>query len=414
MMASDPTSTPRHGSPQLMRQLNLQAVLRVVRESGAISRTEISRRTGLSKPTVREVVEALLAAGYVVASGKSDRARPGPRAELVSFRADAGHVLGVDIGANKVLVVLADLAGEVVAKRRSPVDPDEGVVALLSATRDTISQTLRSGRVARDRVQAVAIGTPGVVDPASGTITLAPQLPDWEGIDVSAKLGRSFRCPLLVENEVHLSVVGERWRGAAQGIDDAVYVQLGVGIGAGILIGGEVYRGAGGAAGELGSLPFPWTDDGPAGLGPFERAAGGFAYARLGASAAKRPRGKRLLELAGGDANRVDAEVVFRAAAMGDRSALEVVDEVVERVARGIGAMTAILNPATVIVGGGISRAGATLLEPLERHLQALVPFPPRLVLSSLGEEAVALGAVRRAIDKADETLFAFGGAEVA
>ena len=219
---------------------------------------------------------------------------------------------------------------------------------------------------------------------------------------------------MLVENEVHLSVIGERWRGAAQGIDDAVYVQLGVGIGAGILIGGEVYRGAGGAAGELGSLPFPPEEEAPAGLGAFERAAGGDAYARLGRRAAAGRRGGRLMELAGGDPASIDAELVFRAAGEGDAAALEVVEEVVARTSRGIGAVITILNPATVIIGGGVSRAGDLLLEPLERHLRALVPFPSRLVLSSLGDEAVALGAIRRAIEKSDETLFDFGAVETA
>jgi predicted NBD/HSP70 family sugar kinase len=397
-----------------MRRLNLQAVLHAIRESDAISRTEIGRRTGLSKPTVREVVEALLEAGYVAASGKSEHARPGPRAELVSFRADAGHVLGLDIGANKVLAAVADLAGEIVATRRRRIEPDQGVDALLASTRATISQVLRDAGVARKDLRAVAVGTPGVVDPATGAITLAPQLPEWEGIQLAKVLGRSFSCPILVENEVHLSVIGERWRGAAQGIDDAVYVQLGVGIGAGIMIGGEVYRGAGGAAGELGSLPFPGDDDEPSGLGAFERVAGGRAYARLGAAAAAGPGGRRLTELAGGEPERVDAETVFVAAAEGDPAAVAVVEEIVARVARGIGALIAILNPATVIIGGGISRAGSLLLDPLDRHLQTLVPFPCRLVLSSLGDQAVALGAVRRAIDKSDETLFAFEGAETA
>jgi predicted NBD/HSP70 family sugar kinase len=333
----------------------------------------------------------------------------------VSFRADAGCVLGVDIGADKVLAVVADLAGDTLATRRRRIEPAEGVTALLASTRATISQVLRDAGVARERLRAVAVGTPGVVDPASGTITLAPQLPDWEGIHLAKVLGRSFSCPILVENEVHLSVIGERWRGAAQGIDDAVYVQLGVGIGAGILIGGEVYRGAGGAAGELGSLPFPADDDDePAALGAFERAAGGRAYSRLGAIAAAGPDGRRLSELAGGEPDRVDAEIVFTAAAEGDRAALAVVEEMASRAALGIGALIAILNPATVIIGGGISRAGAALLDPLERHLRSLVPFPSRLVLSSLGDQAVALGAVRRAIEKSDETLFAFDAAETA
>ena len=124
---------------------------------------------------------------------------------------------------------------------------------------------------------------------------------------------------MLVDNEVHLSVLGERWRGSAQGIDDALYVQVGVGIGGGILIGGDVYRGVGGAAGEIGYLPiFDDDDAGRDGLGPFEHAAGGTAFARLGRRAAAAGESPTLLELAGGDLDAIDAEMVFAAADRGD------------------------------------------------------------------------------------------------
>jgi predicted NBD/HSP70 family sugar kinase len=251
-------------------------------------------------------------------------------------------------------------------------------------------------------LRAVGVGTPGIVDPASGRVTLAPQLGGWEGIQLGRRVERWFGCPVLVDNEVHLSLLAERWRGAAQGIDNALFVQIGVGIGGGILIGGDVYRGAHGAAGEIGYLPL--FEAGGDGLGPFEAAAGGTAYAALGRSVA-RP-GSALLELAGGDPEAVDAEVVFTAAARGDRAARKVLATLVERLARGVAAALVVLNPSTLIVGGGLSRAGSDLLEPLEERLRALVPLPPRVVLSELGDEAVALGAAKLALDAVDQQLF--------
>src|SRR5918996_1827167 len=178
---------------------------------------------------------------------------------------------------------------------------------------------------------AVAVGTPGVVDPASGRIALAPQLPGWEGLELRQELGRSFRCPVLVENEVRLSVLAERWQGAAQGIDDAVYIQIGVGIGGGILIGGELYRGADGAAGEIGYLPYPYDSPLANGPGPFEHSAGGSAFARLGRGAGAGGGGELFTQLAGGDPEAVDAEVVFAAAAEGDEVARAIIAELTRR-----------------------------------------------------------------------------------
>ena len=400
------------GSPRLLRRLNAAAVLRTIRAEGPISRAELARVTGLSKPTVNGAAELLLEAGYLterVAGLDAPTRRPGPRARLLSFRGDLGHVVGIDIGANKVLVVVADLAGEVLGsvRRRTSARDRQTADTILDLVFAATDELLATADVDRSSLQAVGVGTPGVVDPVSGRITLAPQLGEWEGIQLASRLEPAFPCSVLVDNEVHLSVLAERWRGSAQGIDDALYVQVGVGIGGGVLIGGDVYRGAGGAAGEIGYLPlFDDAEAGRDGLGPFEHAAGGTAFARLGRRAAEAGESPVLLELAGGDPDAIDAEIVFAAAGRGDEAARRILDELLLTLARGIASAVTILNPSTVIVGGGVSRAGERLLEPLERLIGGLVPVPPRVVLSTLADEGVALGAARLALQAVEERLF--------
>jgi predicted NBD/HSP70 family sugar kinase len=371
----------------------------------------LAQMVGLSKPTVNEVVESLLRDGTIVesaANGSPTPPRPGPRARLLRFRADRGYVLGLDIGAEKLLVLVADLNGDVVASERRRVSARQraGSEALLAHVQAAATAALQEAQIPRTRLEVVGVGTPGVVDPASGRLALAPQLGGWEGLPLAQRLQRSFSCPVLVENEVHLSVLAERWRGAAQGIEDALFVQAGYGIGGGLLIGGRLYRGANGAAGEIGYLPVAGDDASRNGLGPFEHACGGSAYARHGRDAATRPEGRRLLELASGDPDAIDAEIIFRAAAEGDSAAGRIVDQLVHRLAEGVAAASIVLNPETVILGGGLSRAGDTLLAPLERDLRALMPIPPRIVLSDLGEESVALGAVRLAVQTVEERMF--------
>jgi predicted NBD/HSP70 family sugar kinase len=406
------------GNPQLLRQLNSAHVLRAIRAHGPISRADLAKTIGLSKPTVKDVVEALVFDGIVVeeeGDGDGRPTRPGRPARLLRFRADLGNVLGIDIGADKLLVLVADLNGDVTATERRRVRAADraDAAALLALVERTAADALAAAAVDRPSLRAVGVGTPGVVDPGSGRVSLAPQLGGWEGLALARRLEPSFPCPVLVENEVHLSMLAEQWRGAAQGVDDALFVQAGYGIGGGLLVGGRLYRGANGAAGEIGYLPVA-GDGGPHdGLGPFEHAAGGGAYARHGRRVLDEDAGTRLLELAGGDPDAIDAEVVFAAARAGDVAAARVVETLVERLATGIAAAVVVLDPRAVIVGGGLSRAGDALLRPLTGRLGELVPIPPHVVLSDLGEEAVALGAVRLAVQTVEEGLLGIAAATI-
>lgn len=400
------------GDPSVLRHLNRNHVLRVVRECGPITRTGIAQRTGLSRPTVNDVVLELVEQGLLDDSAiEPVSPRPGPRARLVSFRARAGHVLGIDVGGTKAVVHLADLSGAILATHRAGTAGDRSRAEVLGTVRDCIDQVTEMAQVPLSSVQAVGVGSPGVVDPSTGALTLAPQLPGWEGIVLSDELDSRLSAPVHVANEVHLAVLGERWRGAARDARDAVYLHVGVGIGLGILIDGSLYRGSAGAAGEIGYLPLTDTDtDRPDGVGALEYAASGAAFARRGREAAAKPGGQRLLELAGGEPDAVSAETVFHAMREGDPVAVDIAEELVELLARATASACLVLNPATVILGGGLSQAGQALADPLARRVQSLVPIAPRLEISGLGDLAVAYGAVRLALDVIDEWLYARSG----
>lgn len=401
------------GSPALLRRLNSALILRTIRASGPLSRADVARTTGLSKPTVNQVVEELLAGGVIAESTAYDRPhppRPGRPSRLLSFRSDLAYVLGIDIGADKILILVADMDGTVVAarRRRTAIQARQGAEAVLAEVRAAVYDALAAGGVPLARVQAAGVGTPGIVDRVADRVTLAPQIVGWQDIHLGKRLAQWLPCPVTVDGEVHLSLLAERQVGAIQGIDDAVYVHLGVGIGCGILIGGEIYRGANGAAGEIGYLPLPaGVPTSREGRGPFEAEAGGAAFARHGRLAATRPGGELLRALAGGDPEAVDAAIVFAAARRGDTAARAIVDDVITLLARGVAAVVVTLNPEVVLIGGGLSRAGDDLLAPLALRVRQMVPLPPRFVLSSLGDEAVALGSLQRAIQLIDSDMLA-------
>jgi predicted NBD/HSP70 family sugar kinase len=404
----------RADSTSVLRRMNSALVLDVIRSHGPLSRTEIARATGLSKPTVNQVVELLLAETYVlesVATGGDGPRRPGPRARLLTFRADLGHVLGLDIGADKAVAAVADLSGRVLATERRQVSGKAraGEAVLLGELEEAGRAALAAAGVAPASLRAVGVGTPGVVEPRTGRITLAPQLGGWEGLELGRELGALFECPVFVDNETNLSLLAELWKGAAVGVRDALYVQVGVGIGGAILVAGEIHRGGGGAAGEIGYLVGDEDPEPPRyGSGPFEWSAGARAYARLGARAAAGSEGALLRDLAGGAPERVTAETVFSAAARGCRASAEIVATLTGRLGRGIANAVSLFDPQLVILGGGVANAGEALRAPVERAIRELAPSAAEVVLSALGDESVALGAVRLAMNHADERIFAF------
>ena len=302
--------------------------------------------------------------------------------DFVSFRADLGYVLAVDAGADNTVAKLADLSGAVLASARVPHSGTGQTVTQCSRRSETsVDQVLAGLGRAAQRSAGDRHRHSGCCRSATGRITLAPQIVDWDGIDLASELSDIAECPIVVENEAHLSLLAEQWLGAARSHRNVVYIQLGIGIGAAILIDGRLYRGSSGAAGEIAYLV---TDGGDAdqprdsAVGPFEWFAGGDAYRRRGAIAAMSERGALLLSLAGGDPEAVTAQIVFDAAAAGDPAALDVATAVLELLGRGVANIASILNPDLILLGGGIANAGATVLGPIREAVGRLLTAPAR------------------------------------
>lgn len=404
------------GSPSLMRQLNLTSVLSVIRAQGPLPRPELARATGLSMPTVKQLVDLLMAKGYVEEVdppvGTSAPRRPGPRARFVSFRATLGYVLALDVGAHNTVAKLADLSGSVISTVRVVHPEPADRPAVLHAIRTSVGRVYADSGVQPHDVRAMVIGTPGVVDPRTGEVTLAPQIANWDGIDLKSELSDIIHFPTVVENEAHLSLLAEQWIGAAHDHLNVVYIQLGIGIGAAILIDGRLYRGSSGAAGEIAYLVTDADVDQPrdSAAGPFEWFAGGDAFRRRGAMAAIGARGATLLSMAGGDPDAVTAQIVIDAAAAGDAAASDVATSILERLGREVANIASILNPDLILLGGGIANAGDMVLRPIREAVERFAPRPPPVHLSGLGGDGAVLGAVRRAVDIADEATFSFIG----
>jgi predicted NBD/HSP70 family sugar kinase len=394
-------------------------VLRIIRSEGPMPRSDVVRASGISKPTVNEVVETLLADGLITESldGGTDRPRrPGPRARLLQFNSRRRLVVGVDVEASRILALLSDLDGTILGSARRPTPHGGRQDEVLRAVRQTVRDVVAQSEADWSVVRAVVVGTPGIVDRESGTVRLVPQLPGWEGRPITRLLSDALAAPVLLEHDVHLAVIGEYWRGVAAGLRNAAYVQIDVGVGMGFLIDGTVYAGADGAAGEVGYLPVaaPVVRSLPAtgaagGLGPFEAAAGATAFSALAAEAIARGDETGLLPAENGE---ITAAAVLAAARDGDRTAAGIVDTVLGHLAGGLASIAAVLNPEIVVLGGEVGEQLGAYVPWLQQQLDAAVPAPPRVHVTSLEDQAIALGAVRRGIDTVEAQIFdQLGGA---
>ncbi|MFZ3555792.1 MULTISPECIES: ROK family protein [unclassified Streptomyces] len=370
------------GDPSLLRRINSAVVLHALRSTDFATLTEVTRVTGLSRPTVEGVVEGLIVAGLVVETTVEEPGarRQGRPARKFRFRAEAGHLLGLEIGAHRVAAVLSALDGRVLGSASKEVDEAADADERLEKLRGTVADLLRRAGVARDSLRAVGVGSPGIVR-ADGTVRLGTALPGWTGLALGERLRRSFKCPVLVENDANAAAVAEHWKGAGAETDDMVFVLAGLSPGAGALIGGRLHRGFGGAAGEIGALHLLGREVRPEAL----------------LSTTDEPL-HPLDELA--------VAKVFTLAREGDDRASAAVERFLQRLVHDVAALVLALDPELVVVGGWAAGLDG-VLDPLRRELERYCLRPPRVALSVLGEAAVATGALRLALDHVEEELFA-------
>ncbi|MFE6689755.1 ROK family transcriptional regulator [Streptomyces sp. NPDC057743] len=373
------------GDPSLLRRINSAVVLHALRAADSPTLTDLVQVTGLSRPTVEGVIEGLIETGLVAEAPaeEGEIRRQGRPARRFRFVTEAGHLLGIEIGAHRVAVVLADLSGQVVDAAERDVAESAPADERLERVRAVVSELLRRTGVARSSLRAVGAASPGIVE-ADGTVRLGTALPGWTGLPLGERLRRSFRCPVLVENDANAAAVAEHWQGAATASDDVVFVLAGLSPGAGALIGGRLHRGFGGAAGEIGALHLLGREAKP----------------------------ETLLSTTGEPLQPLDeAQVatVFAAARGGDAQAREAVDRFLRRLVHDVAALVLALDPELVVVGGWASGL-AGVLTPLRRELARYCLRPPEVVLSRLGQAAIATGALRLALDHVEGELFAVEG----
>lgn len=384
------------GTPRLLRALNDRAALELLLARGPLTRAQLGELTGLSKVTASQLVERLEERGLVTRVGEQAGGR-GPNAQLYAVDPNSAHVVGVDVGPDLVVAACADITGAVIGRvEQSMKDTDDP----LGLVHNAVVQAAGSAHTQLATVRRVVLGTPGLVDPATGDIAFAWNLPRWQR-GLLAALREDLHTPVVFENDVNLAAVAEAHAGAAQGVPDFVLAWLGRGVGLAVMLGGRLHRGGTGAAGEIGYLPVPGAAI-PRDV--YRRAKGARldgAFQQIGAAEAIRAVGR---------------EYGFRAATAGDsvRAAIAagikggpMLDEVARRLALGVAAACVVLDPPLVVLAGEVGEAGGSALaERVQHEVAAITPVSPQVVPTGVPDEPVLQGALRVALDAARDEVF--------
>jgi predicted NBD/HSP70 family sugar kinase len=380
----------RPGTPSLLRELNDRSALELLLTTGPMTRAQLGEHTGLSKVTASQLLARLEERGLVAVAGELAGGR-GPSAAVYAVVPSSAYVAGLHVEQDEISAAVADVTGNVVTQVSvNPSDADDPVALVRGAV---LAVCARAG-VAPEALRAFVIGTPGVLDPRTGDPRLAVNLPAWhEGVVAALRsdLGR----PVTLENDVNLAAMAERSVGAAVGFEDFVLVWIGIGLGLATVLGGKLHRGVGGAAGEIGYLPVPGVplpqDVTHPATGAFQRLVGAQALIPLAAEYG-------FVEPTAATA--VAAAVI--AAAAGQQRGGEFLAELAGRVATGVAAISVVLDPGLVVLGGAVGLAGgAALATRVAAEVGRISPARPDVVPTAVSGGPVLCGAILAAVDQA-------------
>ncbi|GGX88080.1 ROK family transcriptional regulator [Streptomyces fructofermentans] len=388
-------------SPSTARAINDRLALRLLQQEGPLTAGRLKQLTGLSRPSVADLVERLTVAGLIDVVGESGEQRRGPNARVYGIVADRAHLAALDVRTEGVSVIVSDLLGEVLAEASVPIGDGADTGPAVERAVALVERTAKGAGV--DRLHTVGVGAPGLIDPATGELRDSTGLPEWHRRLV-AELQDRLPARVRVENETNLAALAEQREGAARGRDTFVLLWLGAGIGAAVVLDGVLRRGASGGTGEIGFLPVPGTRGLPSATGcdgGFHSLAGAAAIgelaARHGVVAAVEPHEPHAATLVGAAVGRA-----------GDDSAARFLDELADRIALGSASVIAVLDPGCVVLGGETGRAGGEVLAARVRErLARLSPLPTEVRAGVLGGGAVLRGALLMARDEAQNEVFA-------
>ena len=378
-----------HILPKQIGDYNKNQILSILRESGPLPRVELSRLLGISQTAVTRNTAKLLQHGIIWERG-ADYANVGRKPILIELCRDFCYVAGADVVGGTLKVVLANLMGEIVRYSEEPLNVQAGASAVLGRLIAVLQDTIAESGVPRGKIWTVVIGTPGIFDAATGKSRWFTHFADgWDAVDIQAVVRDALSIETLVENDVNLDVIGESWKGAGKDYEDILYVKLGQGLAARLVIQNKLVRGAHHMAGEIGYMS----------TGPHQKGASNYEDILCNEALAK------MYADAGGTQNATTIPELCTLADNGDAAALTVTGHLFEQFAVVLQNSAVMFDPQAVILGGDACCFGTKEMATLERHVKRLMPLEQRFMISKLNKKAGVYGAIKVGLDRVEERI---------
>jgi glucokinase-like ROK family protein len=352
-------------SSKIIKNLNKHAVLDLIRFTpGGVSRAELAQRMELSRAAMTAIVNDLLGSD-VIHETESRSAQSGRPPIILEINADRGRVIGIDMGASHLSIILTDFGARVIDEIEIPFRVADGPDVCINQANILMEDLLKKNQLTLENISALGIGVPGPIASDAGTVFAPPIMPGWDGYPIQARLEEKWGIPVSLNNDAELGALGEWAYGIGRAENYLAYIKVGSGVGSGLLLNGQIYRGATGSAGEIGHLTI--EENGPlcdcGNFGCLEALAGGKAIARQGQEAIQK--GQRTLLSSMGPAESITARDVASAARRGDLVSQKIIANAGRYLGIAIAGLVNLFNPRTIIVGGGVAQIGDLLLQPI-------------------------------------------------
>lgn len=385
------------------KNLNRRIVLDLVRFTpGGISRADLARQTNLTRAAITAMVNDMVVDG-LIRETETGPATGGRRPILLEVNPRRGYIIGVDLGASHISILISDFGARVLDDVEIPADVSCGPQVCLGLIDAEVRSILKKNGLSFSQVLAVGVGVPGPIVAEAGMVSAPPIMPGWHNYPIRSHLEKLWSCPVSVNNDAELGALGEWAYGAGRGERHLAYIKVGSGVGAGLLLDGRIYTGATGCAGEIGHITI--LNDGPqcscGNFGCLEALSGGQAIASKAKEVIRT--GKRTLMASHKMVDEITARDVITAARSGDLAAQQIVSEAGTYLGIAVASLVNLFNPNVIVVGGGVSIIGDLLLEPIRKSVrERSLPSAAQTVRISaalLGRRSSAMGAVVQALN---------------
>jgi glucokinase-like ROK family protein len=387
----------RTANLELVQKINRSIVLNVIRDKGPLSRADVSRRTKLTRSTVSSIVSYLTKKNLVRETGLSSSG-VGRRGILLELNPKAYYVVGIDLGTLNTIAAVVDLEGKIVERVEHPTNGEKNRDDVIERVKAAIHEVISASNLNLQKIAGIGLAVPGLVDSKKGMILFIPNF-GWKDTPLREILEEEFHTPIFIDNNANAMALSEAQFGIGRGVKNFICVNIGIGIGSGVIINREIYRGETECTGEIGHTTVDYN--GPkcscGNNGCLEVMAAGPAIARRAVKAIREGRKTVITELVEENLNQITAAVVARAANQDDRLAREIMEKTGEYLGTGIANIINLFNPQMVIIGGGVAQAGSLIFDPLKRTMKKRAFSVPAKVVKiatpSLGRDCTVIGA---------------------